>query len=266
MGDPQEVESNVPMNPLIRKMERLFPLTFQEKEVLERACSHIVNTSAQQDLVRDGERPTRCNLLLSGTVCRYKQLPGGKRQILSLQFPGDIFDAQSFLLGVMDHGIAALTDCELGIIPHSTMAAITENHPRIARAIWKDTLVDAAVFREWITNIGRRNAHGRIAHLMCEVYVRSEAVGVARDGKVQWPMTQSELGDATGISPVHVNRVLQELRSEGLIILKGKTLQIIDFEGLQRAGGFDPDYLHLSPTHVSREATTARAEGAQPVA
>jgi CRP-like cAMP-binding protein len=242
------------MNPLIRKMQHLVPLTADEEEVLASVCSESHDVTAGQDVVRDGERPRNCHLLMSGTVCRYKALDGGRRQILSLQFPGDILDAQSFLLGAMDHSISALTRCRIGVIPHTTMVEITEGYPRLGRAIWTDMLVDAAALRQWIANIGHRNAHGRIAHLICEIYVRSEAVGLAEDRQVEWPMTQGDLADAVGISPVHVNRTLQQLRSEGLIALKSKTLHILDFEGLKRAGEFDPEYLHLAPSRVAKEA------------
>ena len=245
------------MNPLIKKMRRHFPLTPDEEDALQSACSETYDVVAGQNIVHDGERPRNCRLLLSGTVCRYKQLKSGKRQILSLQFPGDIFDAQSFLLGVMDHSVLAMTNCRIGLIPHEVMTEITEDYPRLARAIWKDTLVDAAVFREWITNIGQRSSYGRIAHLMCEIYILSEAAGSASDGRAEWAMTQADLGDATGISQVHVNRILQELRAEGLISLKSKTLHILDFEGLKRAGEFDPEYLHLSPPQAHKDEPIA---------
>jgi CRP-like cAMP-binding protein len=206
-----------------------------------------VRFHAHQDIVHHGDQPSNCNLLLEGMVCRYKVLRSGKRQILSFQFPGDIFDAQSFVLDVMDHAIATLTPCVVALIPHATMRELTETYPRIARAIWKDTLVDAAVFREWLTSVGRRPAYERIAHLMCEVYVRLEMVGLAKDGAVDWPITQAEIGDALGLSNVHVNRSLMDLRSDELITLSKGKLVIHDWEGLKRAGDFDPDYLHLRP-------------------
>ncbi|HEX2146408.1 MAG TPA: Crp/Fnr family transcriptional regulator, partial [Pseudorhizobium sp.] len=233
------------MSPLIRKLENLFPLTEPERRVLEHACSQTVAFRADQDIVLDGDRPGHCNVLLEGMVCRYKILRSGKRQILSFQFPGDIFDAQSFVLEVMDHAICTLTPCRVALIPHATMKDITECYPRIARAIWKDTLVDAAVFREWMVSIGRRPAYERIAHLMCEIYVRLDIVGLAKDGAIGWPITQAEIGDALGLSNVHVNRSLMELRSQGLITLSKKELVIHDWEGLKRAGDFDSNYLHL---------------------
>lgn len=233
-------------NPLIRKLEQLFPLTSEEQDVLDRSCSRVVEISADKDIVREGDKPSDCNLLLEGTVCRYKILEDGRRQIFSFHIAGDIFDAQSFLLETMDHSVSTLTRCKVALIPHATVAKITEQFPRIARALWKDTLVDAAIFREWMASIGRRSAYQRIAHLMCEMVLKGHAVGLADDHRrINWPMTQSEIGDALGLSLVHVNRTLQELRGEKLITLKNNTLIVHDWEALQRAGMFEPLYLHL---------------------
>jgi CRP-like cAMP-binding protein len=187
-------------NPLIRKLDHLFPLTPEEKSLLDGLCTQTSRFDADEDLIRDGDRPTDCNLLLEGMTCRNYILPDGKRQIFSFHIPGDIFDAQSFLLEEMDHTVTAVTPCTVALISHATMTEITERYPRIARAIWKDTLVDAAVFREWMASIGRRNASQRIAHLMCELYVRYEAVGLAQDRAIDWPITQSEIADALGLS------------------------------------------------------------------
>src|SRR5688572_9151216 len=220
-------------NPLIRKLEHLFPLTSEEEEVLVRSCSRTVEIRADQDIVREGDKPSDCNLLLEGMVCRHKILEDGKRQIFSFHIPGDIFDAQSFLLETMDHSVATLTPCMVAPIPHTTMAQITEQFPRIARAIWKDTLVDAAIFRAWMANIGRRSAYKRIAHLMCEMVLKCHAVGLADDHRqIAWPITQSEVGDALGLSLVHVNRTLQELRGDNLITLKDGVLIVHDWEAL----------------------------------
>lgn len=234
------------MSPLIRKLEQLFPLTSEERELLEAACSRAIQMDGDQDVVREGDQPSDCNLLLEGMVCRYKLLEDGKRQIFSFHIPGDIFDAQSFLLETMDHSVATLTRSKIAVIPHKVMRRITEEHPRIGRAIWKDTLVDAAIFREWMASIGRRSAYQRIAHLMCEMVVKFHAVGLAEDHRrIEWPMTQNEVGDALGLSLVHVNRTLQELRGENLITLRDGTLVVNDWAALTRAGQFDARYLHL---------------------
>ena len=234
-------------NPLIRKLSAMFPLTAQEIGILANACTRTVGYGPNENIVREGDRPKNCNLLLEGWVCRYKSTAEGKRQILSFQFPGDLYDTQSFILDEMDHSISTLSPCKVGLIPHETMAGITEDYPRIARALWKETLVDASVFREWTLNVGGRQSYARMAHLMCEIFVRLRVVGLARGQTIDWPITQIEFGDALGITAVHVNRTLQELRADGIITLKDGTLVIDDWERLQTAGQFDQRYLHLTP-------------------
>ena len=246
------------MSPLIRKLEQLFPLTSEERELLEAACSRAIQMDGDQDVVREGDQPSDCNLLLEGIVCRYKLLEDGKRQIFSFHIPGDIFDAQSFLLETMDHSVATLTRCRIAVIPHKMIRRITEEYPRIARAIWKDTLVDAAIFREWMASIGRRSAYQRIAHLMCEMVVKFHAVGLADDHRrIDWPMTQNGLGDALGLSLVHVNRTLQELRGEDLITLRDGTLIVHDWDALTRAGQFEPRYMHLRTESTENQGGAA---------
>jgi CRP-like cAMP-binding protein len=239
--------ANEPANPFIRKFDYLHHLSAEEKKVLEGLCSTYLSFAADQDIVREGDHPTTSSVLLEGIVFRYQITPDGKRQILSFHIPGDVFDAQSFLLETMDHSVGALTACKLALIPHEKLAELTETHPRLGRAFWKDTLVDAAIFREWIVNVGRRSAYQRIAHLICEMFARLQVVGLAKDNRMGWPFTQTEIGDATGLSVVHVNRTLQELRQAGLIALSNPTLAIHDWEALQEAGQFDRRYLHLSP-------------------
>jgi CRP-like cAMP-binding protein len=147
----------------------------------------------------------------------------------------------------MDHGVLTLTNCTLAQMPREAVIEITEKHPRLARALWWTTLVDEAILREWVGNIGRRTASQRIAHLFCEFLVRLQAIGLAEGGAYEFPLTQAELADATGLSTVHVNRTLQELRAAGLITLKGRLLTIRDAERLKALAGFDPGYLHLTP-------------------
>lgn len=247
-------------NPLIRKLAYLHPLSDLERELLDKACSRIVRVGPDQDLINEGDRPTECNLLLEGMTCRYKILSEGKRQIFSFHVPGDIYDAQSFVMEVMDHSVATLTPCTIAVIPHTTMVTITEEHPRLARAVWKDTLVDASIFREWMASIGRRSAYQRLAHLMCEIHARLDAVGLATGGRIDWPITQSEIGDALGLSLVHVNRTLQELRGAGLITLKESKLVILDLPGLKTAGDFDPQYLHMKARRSISDRTGDASE------
>ena len=238
---------------LAKKLSRIFPLSPDELEIAERAVASTKDLRPGEDLVRDGTRPSACTLVMEGFACRYKMLPDGGRQIMSFLIPGDICDLQSFILEKMDHSIGALGACKVGSIPHSVVREITEKYPRIARAFWKDTLIEASVFREWLVNLGRRPAYPRVAHVLCEIMVRLDAVGLAHNGSCRLPITQVELSDAMGLSVVHVNRTLQRLRAEGLIDLDGKLLTIRDWERLKEAGEFDQDYLHLVPASPSEE-------------
>jgi CRP-like cAMP-binding protein len=197
-----------------------------------------------QDIVRDGDRPSESCLVVEGFTCRYKLTAEGKRQIFSFHTPGDIPDLQSLHLKKMDHSLMTLTPCKLAFIPHQSLIDVMRNCPRVSDVMWRDTLIDAAIFREWMIGIGRRSAYTRIAHALCEVFVRLRAVGLANEHERELPVTQAELGDALGLSTVHVNRSLQELRGDRLIQLRGGSLTILNWEGLKKAE-FDVTYLHL---------------------
>jgi CRP-like cAMP-binding protein len=184
-------------------------------------------------------------VLLSGFTCTYKMTGNGKRQIMGFGIPGDIPDLQSLHLDVLDNSLGTLTQCRVGFIPHETLRDLCNRFPRITAAFWRETLIDAAIFREWVMNVGQREAYQRMAHLFCELMVRLRAVGLAEDHACDLPITQGELADAIGVSTVHVNRVLQEMRSHGIIELRGDRLNIPDWETLKRVGDFDPTYLHL---------------------
>jgi CRP-like cAMP-binding protein len=195
--------------------------------------------------VREGDRPSRSCLILSGFTATYKVTGDGKRQIVSFGIAGDIPDLQSLHLKILDISISTISQCRVGFITHDDLRDICERYPRIAAAFWRETLVEAAIFREWVTNVGRRETYKRMAHVLCELLVRLRAVGLAEDHACDLPITQGEFADALGVTPVHVNRVLQQMRAEGLIELKGDRLNIPDWEKLKQAGDFDPTYLHL---------------------
>jgi CRP-like cAMP-binding protein len=206
---------------------------------------------ADQDIVRDHDRPSQCCLILEGFACRYKITPGGKRQIFSFHIPGDIPDMQSIHLSVMDHSLGTLEPSRVAFIPHESVRALNRRYPRIADVFWRDTLIDAAVFREWMAGIGRRSAFARIAHLFCELFLRFKAVGLTNGPGFRLPVTQAEIGDALGLSTVHVNRVIQELRGRKLIGLRGSSVTVPDWDALKEAGEFDPTYLHLQPREAA---------------
>ena len=201
----------------------------------------------------EGEQPHDCHILLEGLVFRYKALGDGSRQILSLHVAGDIYDTQHFIVPEADYSICTLTSCRVALVSHHEIETLVERFPRIARALWKETLIEAAIFREWITNLGRRTAYGRIAHLICEMYARLNAVGLARDFTIEWPLTQEQIGDSQGLSTVHVNRSMQELRRAGLIETPRKKLVIKNWDGLQFAADFNPAYLRLPRNAVDAD-------------
>jgi CRP-like cAMP-binding protein len=232
-------------NPMIRRLESIFTLTDDEKHALQRLPMQVAVIKADQDIVREGDRPTRSCLLLSGFACTYKVSAQGKRQIVSFNLPGDIPDLQSLHLKVLDNSIATISPCQMGFITHEALHDICARFPRITAALWRHTLTDAAIFREWVLNVGRREAYTRMAHVLCELLVRLEVVGLVEDHACDLPITQGEFADAIGVTPVHVNRVLQQMRADGLIELKGDRLNIPDWEKLKEAGEFDPIYLHL---------------------
>ena len=232
-------------NLLIRKLESIFTLSDDERQALENLPMQVMVIKADQDIVRQGDRPSRSCLILSGFACTYKVTAGGKRQIVSFNLPGDVPDLQSLHLQVLDTSIGTISPCRVGFIPHEVLRDICERYPRIAAAFWRETLVDAAIFREWVMNVGQREGYQRMAHVLCELLVRLRAVGLAEDHACDLPITQSEFADALGVTTVHVNRVLQQLRSDGLIQTQGTRLNIPDWEKLKAAGEFDPTYLHL---------------------
>ena len=232
-------------NPLIRKLDSIFVLTDDERQALETLPMQVVAIKENQDIVRAGDRPSRSCLVLSGFTCTYKMTGHGKRQIVGFSIPGDVPDLQSLHLTVLDNSISTISQCRVGFITHEALRDICERYPRITAAFWRETLIDAAVFREWVLNVGRREAYARMAHVLCELVVRLRAVGLVEDHACDLPITQSEFADALGVTTVHVNRVLQQLRADGLIDLKGDRLVVPDWESLKRAGDFDPTYLHL---------------------
>jgi CRP-like cAMP-binding protein len=242
---------NVHDNPLIRKLESVFTLTEDERQALETLPMQIAVIKDDQDIVREGDRPSRSCLILSGFACTYKVTAGGKRQIVAFTMAGDIPDLQSLHLKVLDISISTISTCRVGFIPHEALREICNRYPRIAAAFWRETLIDASIFREWVMNVGRREAYQRMAHVLCELLVRLRAVGLVEDHVCDLPITQGEFADALGVTTVHVNRVLQQMRADGLIETKGTQVRIPDWDRLKQVGEFDPTYLHLEQEDVA---------------
>ncbi len=203
-----------------------------------------VSAMAGRELVCEGDPADRIRMLLSGWAARYKSLEDGRRQIVNLVLPGETCDAQIYLLKRMDHSISALTSVVYAEIERERFEALIAADRMLAEAFWCETLSDAAIQREWTLNLGRRDAFERVAHVLCEVIERLRPVGLLDGDSCAFPITQTDLADATGLSVVHVNRTLQELRSSGLIVLRERTLTVPDLDALKDAALFNPDYLH----------------------
>jgi CRP-like cAMP-binding protein len=232
-------------NPLISRLEKHGPLSEEEKEVLQRITARTNVYEPREEIVPEGSTPSHSSLILSGFAIRQNHLPDGRRQITAVHVAGDFADLHSFLLKRMDDGVAALTTCRIASVAHKDLREVTQNFPYLTRALWLMTLIDGAVHRAWMTSLGRMDARERLAHFLCELRDRLESVGLVKDDSYELPVTQAELSDAFGLSTVHVNRVLQELRSDGLITSSGRILTINDRESLRRVGQYNPDYLHI---------------------
>jgi CRP-like cAMP-binding protein len=239
------VATHLKYNPLIRKLESIFAITDEERQALDNLPMQMTAVRADQDIVREGDSSSRCCLLLSGFACTYKVTAQGKRQIVSFNLPGDVPDLQSLHLKVLDNSIGTISPCSIGFITHEALRDLCARYPRITAALWRGTLIDASIFREWVMNVGQREGSSRMAHVLCELLVRLRAVGLVEDHACDLPITQSEFADALGFTTVHVNRILQQLRADGLIELKGERLFVPDWEKLKQAGEFDATYLHL---------------------
>ncbi|WP_208697171.1 MULTISPECIES: Crp/Fnr family transcriptional regulator [unclassified Mesorhizobium] len=232
--------------PLIRKLEKFTRLSQADKDMLARiGAQRIRRFAAREDIIHEGEKPEYINLINEGWACRYKVLEDGRRQIIAFFLPGDLCDLNVFILKEMDHSIGAVTPVVVSEISRPAFDEMMVGHPRITQALWWESLVAAAIQREWTVNLGQRDALERTSHLLCELFIRLEAAGCTADSSCEFPLTQNELGETLGMSAVHVNRTLQELRASNLIVLKDRTLTIPNLKALQGVALFNPNYLHL---------------------
>jgi CRP-like cAMP-binding protein len=248
----------MPTTMLLRNLDRVMDLTPSERQAITELPERLLRVNPREDIVDGTKEPTEVHLIRSGMACRYTVLENGERQITNLLVPGDFCDLRALIMGDMDHSVAALGPCDLAIVPHQRFFAAIDKHPRLALALWGDTLLDAAVHREWVINIGRRCAYKRIAHLFCEIWFRLKSVGLAHDHVFDLPMTQADLGDATGLSVVHVNRTIRQLHEDGLIqMMKGRVARLPDWRRLTEAAEFNPAYLRVANLRASRKSTCA---------
>ena len=229
----------------VKKFERRTTLTEEDKQAFCNLPYEIRTFEANRYIVREGDRSPHASLIVEGLAFRQKVTKEGGRQILSVHIPGDFMDLEGALLKVADHSVQALTRCQVAMIPCAAIVDLIDSHSRLAHAMWIDTLIDGSIYREWIVNVGRRDLRSAACHLLCEFARRLEVAGLAQGGGYELPMTQEQLADALGISPVHVNRVVRDLDAEGLIVREKRFITIPDWHALSRAAGFNELYLHL---------------------
>ena len=230
---------------LLLKLRARDTVSSEEERALRSAVADIRDYDSNRTIVRSGTTLNESCLQLSGFSCRYKDLADGQRQIMELHVPGDFVDLHSFLLKRLEHGVAALTPVRIAVVPHEGLKQITEDHPHLARLLWFSTLLDAAIHREKILSVGRRTAVARIAHLLCELFVRLQIVELTDGDQFRLPLTQADLADATGLTPVHVNRMLKKLRDNELLTFRNGQVAVHDWDRLQRVAEFSPSYLFL---------------------
>ncbi len=229
----------------LAKIEARSTLSAEEREVVLALPVTPRQMQANRDVVRLGEQVEHACLVADGYVARFAQLEDGSRQIVSLHIAGDMVDLYSLMLPAVPTPLVTLTPVTLLQIPHAVLRSLAFRHPGLAAAFWRECVVDGNIVAQWLVNVGRRDARGRLAHLLCELAVRSNHIGRFRRGRFPLPVTQEQIADALGLTSVHVNRMIQSLRGEGLVQMSQREMIILDWQGLQHAGEFDPAYLHL---------------------
>lgn len=232
-------------NPLATVLERRDQLEPEEIRILDRLLERPRSLPAGTDLVCEGDTPAFSTLMLSGLSARYNILRDGKRQISAVHIAGDFVDLHSLLLRPMDHSVGALTDCVIVQVSHEELRGISIDFPHLTRLLWLLTLIDAAIFRQWLVASGHLPAVGQIGHFFCELYVRLALIGLADGFAFDLPISQADLGDSMGLSAVHVNRCLKNLRETGLLEWNGGLAVIRDWDALQEIAEFDAAYLNI---------------------
>jgi CRP-like cAMP-binding protein len=216
-----------------------------EEEAIREAVSEYRDYRSDLTFIEPHRELQHSTLLLEGLICRYKDLKDGQRQVTELHVAGDFADLHSFTLKRLDHSVMTLTPCRVAIFPHENLRRITEQYPHLTRLYWFATNLDAAVHREWEVSLGRRSAISRVAHLFCELEVRLGLVGLVEEDGYSLQLTQTDLAECVGLTSVHVNRTLKELREQGLMEFRSSRVRIFDLAGLRRIAEFEPAYLYL---------------------
>jgi CRP-like cAMP-binding protein len=246
---------------LLRKLRQHSALSGREERALGRLRPRLSHAAPATDLVRQGDKPDVSIFLLSGMLARYHTVAQGDRQYLSLHVAGDLPDLQSLFLVVMDHSLVALDDAQLAYFSHKELSRVMLDEPQIAFALWRQTLIDAAIFREAITNNGLRKPVERLAHIFCEQFVRAQSAGIAKGNTCRFPLTQAQLGQLLAMSLVSVSRALQKLRKDRSMDLRDGQLTVLDFAKLKARAEFDPSYLHLELRSQSTGGRRSESKG-----
>lgn len=229
----------------LKKLRLRDSISAEEEQVIRGLIANVVEMPADKTLVRHGEELNQSMLLMSGWLARVKDLPSGQRQVAELHVAGDFADLHGFALKYLDHDVISVTRCRVALVPHERLKEMTERFPHLTRLYWAMTNMDAAIQREWTLSLGRRSAIGRMAHLLCELNMRLGIVGLSDNNSFDFPLTQVEFGECLGLTSVHVNRTLQELRRRGLIEIQNRRVTIFDVDALKTVAEFDPAYLYL---------------------
>jgi CRP-like cAMP-binding protein len=229
----------------LKKLRKRDDINAEEERFIRRLISHSVEVPAHKVFIRAGEPLRESTILLRGWMARAKDLPSGQRQLAELHVAGDFADLHAFTLKRLDHDVVAITPCTVGIVPQERLREMTERFPHLTRVYWFATNLDAAIHRELTLSMGRRSAISRMAHLFCELLIRLGIVGMTNGNSYEFPLTQAELAEALGLTSVHVNRTLQEMRRKGLIELGNRWVSIPDLDGLKGVAEFDDSYLYL---------------------
>ncbi len=229
----------------LMKLRARDELSAEEEQAIRDSVSEIRNYPADKTFIRAGEELNHSSLLLEGIASRHKDLRDGQRQITELHVAGDFIDLHSFTLKRLDHHVMTLTPCSVALVPHEKLKEITNRYPYLTRVYWFSTNFDAAIHREWEVSLGRRSARSRMAHLFCELRVRLGLVGLAEELAYDLPLTQTDLAECLGLTPVHVNRTLKELREEKVVEFRSGRVEITDLRSLEKIAEFDPAYLYL---------------------
>jgi CRP-like cAMP-binding protein len=232
---------------LLRRLRISAGISDEDIETVRALPITVKDYAADCVLVRDGQRATECCLIADGFCARSKTTSEGKRQILSIHIPGEIPDLMSLFLHVMDHDLSTLTPCTLGFIAHETLQQLHRRRPNVAEIFWRDTLIDAAMFREWIVNVGQRPAPARLAHVMVELRERLKVIGRVKANRFEMPLTQEQVGEALGITAVHANRVIRQLREDGIVVFHRGQVTVLSEQRFLELADFDRRYLHQSP-------------------